>query len=147
MTHVNTYLTVESSDPTNTGGSAVNIYNSFPRQLEFDPLKQWEVALVDITFEQASGQPVQSVFVYSDIVQASIIGSQHAQLLRRVLSRSPGTREDVSLQEPLHFRPISTRNFSSVKVELRDSTGALITTTAAAATSCVLAFRVRHPDN
>lgn len=145
MTHVSSYITVSSSDPTNNG-TATNIYNSLPRQLELDPLRMWEVALVDATFEQASGQPIQSVFIYSDIVQASIIGSQHAQLLRRVLSLTPGQREDVSLHEPLHFRPVSTRNFSTVRVELRDSTGAFITTTAGQATSVVLAFRVRHPD-
>lgn len=145
MSHVNTYLTISSSDPTNPGTST-NITNSLPRQMEFDPLKHWEVALVDATFEQASGQPIQSVFIYSDIVQSSIVGSQQAQLLRRVLSASPGQREYIALHEPLHFRPIATRNFSSVNVELRDSTGAFITMTAGQATSVVLAFRVRHPD-
>lgn len=70
----------------------------------------------------------QEILVYSDLIEPQIYGDVHGQILRTVPALTPGTRYgDVvewSFNVP-HYMRVLRREFRSVHIELRTSTGVL----------------------
>ena len=66
---------------------------------------------------------IYSIFVYSDIVEETIIGDKSARCLRVVAipASNFGETLSVTFDEP-HYLPVSKRSFNSIQVSLRDKT-------------------------
>jgi hypothetical protein len=71
---------------------------------------------------------LQSLFIYSNIVDHSLVGNELAQLLRIVENPSNKKYGDVvtiEYQKP-HFIPLQSNSFDSIELESRDDTSQLI---------------------
>ena len=140
------YITLSSADPTNPGvgtadGNAV-FHNSFDRVLRFGTSTEYEVALFSLSINLATGYDAQStgsLFIYSNFVDAVVLGSDRVNLLRRVFIPDPG-RTDLN-PNPLQFVPLSGSSFSVGRIEIRDATGAIPPMEATKGTTITLAIR------
>lgn len=140
------YITVSSADATNVArgtalGNAV-FQNVFDRQLVLGDPDEYEVALFSITLQLATSYDVQTVgstFLYSNFVDAQIVGSTQANLLRRFLIPGVG-RTEINFSQQ-QFVPVAGSSFTHIEIALLDATGVPLPTSALAGTTVVLALR------
>jgi len=138
------YVTLSSSDFTNpsvgqVGGNA-KFLNYFDREIRFDA-DGVEVALFSISFKTQQQLGDQSIYIYSNFVDTSvIIGSTRTNLLRRILPKTPGEREEFNPQM-LQWQPGAANSFSHAEIEIRDGSGALVPIDTTEGTAITVAIR------
>ena len=86
---------------------------------------------------------LNSLYVYSDIVQHSFVGDAYAQVLRQIpVSEADPWGKPVQcvFGDDMHLYPLQSRNFDTIEIDIRDDTGANIPFTKGKV-SVTLAFR------
>ena len=67
--------------------------------------------------------PIQSLYVYSDLIESRIVGDVSAPLLRIVPVLGKHGETVMKSYENVHYIPIQRRSFETVEIDIRDRTG------------------------
>jgi hypothetical protein len=130
MSDDNTMIITLPSGDINAIGDASNFTIPMPQPINLDYNAYYEVAIIDISFSNP-GNTSKSIYVLSDIVDYSIVGSSKVQILYKT---EPMTQTATSL--PIYYmkedgslvqwRKLYKNSFNSINVRLQDSTGSPI---------------------
>jgi hypothetical protein len=125
-------ITLPSGD-TQSIGDASNYTIPMPQPINLDPQGTYEIALIDASFSNP-GNTNNSVFILSDIVDYSIVGSSRVQILYKTEPMLRNTtdlsmyymKEDGSL---VQWRPLFRNTFNAINIRIQQSDGTPIPTT------------------
>ena len=75
------------------------------------------------TMDPIDLEPIQSMFVYCDIVEPRIVGDTTASLLRIVPVEGQSGDLITRIYENIHYIPIQRKQFQTLEIYIRDHTG------------------------
>lgn len=125
-------ITLPSGD-VNAIGNSSNYTIQLPQPINLPPNGYFEIALIDASFSNP-GNTQNSVYILSDIVDYSIVGSSKVQILYKTEPMLKSTteltmyymKEDGSL---VQWRPLYKNSFNSINVRIQQSNGTPVPST------------------
>ena len=127
-----TIITLPSGD-VNAIGNSSNYTIQLPQPINLPPNGYFEIALIDASFSNP-GNTQNSIYILSDIVDYSIVGSSKVQILYKTEPMLKSTteltmyymKEDGSL---VQWRPLYKNSFNSINVRIQQSNGTPVPST------------------
>jgi len=119
-------ITLPSGDILATG-NASNYTIPMPQPINLPHNGEFEVAVIDLSFSNP-GNNSKSIYVLSDIVDYSIVGSSKVQIIYKTepMSQSSTVLPIYYMKEVgsiVQWRKLYKNSFNSINVRLQDSTG------------------------
>jgi hypothetical protein len=123
------------------GPKLASRFGFYPNQFPSVPLKEEEKIITNNPVKEVTENAIQSVYVYSSIIQPQYVGDSLVPLLR--MCPVVGKMGDLTSIEfrRLHYYPLQNYSFQHVEISLVDDTGSPIEFANYGRTVCVLHLR------
>lgn len=127
-----TIITLPSGD-VNSIGDASNYTIQLPQPINLAPNGYYEIALIDASFSNP-GNTQNSVYILSDIVDFSIVGSSKVQIVYKTEPMLKSTTEltmyyMLEKGSLVQWRPLYKNSFNSINVRIQQSNGTPVPST------------------